>query len=87
MKTAKDVKSRLVPGTRLLCVENTYRPQLNGTTRVVVSAGVTVWQWRLEDATEIQGGSWEPGIRILDADTFSMPLRRADHTLTLRFMP
>lgn len=87
MRTAKEAKARLTPGTRLLCIENTYRPELNGRTRVVVKAGATVWQWRHEDDAAISYSDLPAGIRVLDPDTFSVPIRtKSEHRVTLRFL-
>lgn len=85
MKTIKDVKARMTPGTRLVCVENTYRPELNGTERVVQKSGPSVVSFLVDGEPGFRM-EWGPGIVILDPDTFSMPLKRADHKVTLRFV-
>lgn len=94
MKTAKDVKARCQVGTRLLCVENTYAPIVNGKVRTVTKAGPSVMQCE-QDGTDWRH-EWHPGIVVIDADTFRMPLdtlgtprhreRMSGHSVTLRFL-
>lgn len=85
--TVKATKARLVVGARLLCVENKYRPELNGRTRIVTQVGATVWRWKHEDEDQISFSVWPSGVRVLDADTFVIPLhKRDDSTVTPRFL-
>lgn len=44
--TLAEMKRRLVVGTRFTCIENTYRPELNGQLRVVTKRGATYIRWR-----------------------------------------
>lgn len=97
MKTAKDVKARMVPGARLLCVDNTIRPEVNGTVRTIVKMGATVYSYTLEglgkDPVSVWHGDWPPGVKVVDADSFLMPIGplarkgRPEGTLILRFLP
>lgn len=87
MKTIKDAKTRLVVGARLLCVENTYRPKLNGTFRTVTKVGASVWKWKGDDDPDPRESHsvWPAGIKIVDADTIRIPMGD-DHFVTLRFV-
>ena len=91
MKSVSDMKRRLAIGQRLLCVENTYRPELNGTIRTIIRVlgNQIVWTWN---------GGQRPGqcpnwtrwphakmFTFVDADTFSFALDEK-HTVTLRFI-
>jgi hypothetical protein len=85
MRTIAAAKVRMVPGARLLCVANTVRPELDGTTRTVVEMGTKKWRYRLDDSTE-GWGDWPAGITIVDADTITVPLGGPGHHDTLRFV-
>jgi hypothetical protein len=99
MKTLIDIKRRIRPGARIECVENTYRPALNGTIRIVVHKQGNAWTWRFADnplgaVSERQWSHFPPakGIVYLNADTVRLPLANPygkvhdGHTLTLRFL-
>lgn len=45
MKTLADLKRTIKVGTRLYCIENTLRPELNGRTRLVVKAQGNSFAW------------------------------------------
>jgi hypothetical protein len=85
MMTIRAAKSRMTPGARLLCVANTARPELDGTTRTVVEMRTKRWRYRLDDGTE-SWGDWPAGIEILDADTIRLPLGGPGRHVTLRFV-
>ncbi|MDQ6946325.1 MAG: hypothetical protein M3256_08630 [Actinomycetota bacterium] len=85
MRTIRDAKARMVPGARLLCVANTVRPELDGTTRTVVEMRATRWRYRLDDGTE-SWGQWRAGITVVDADTITVPLGGPGRHVTLRFV-
>lgn len=99
MKTIKDVKARMVPGARLLCVENTLQPLMDGTVRTIVKRGATRYQFTLDQPApygqpdSVWGGDIPPGIKVIDGATFSMPIGpralkgQPDGTVTLRFQP
>lgn len=89
MKTLADIKRRMRVGTRLLCIENTYRPKLNGSKRTVVRAGATVFYW--DDDRGAQGSVMHyptsRDVSILDADTFQLRLfPERDEYVRLRFL-
>lgn len=90
MKTIKEIKARMQPGVRLVCIENTYRPELNGTERVVERARSADVIYRANGPNGQRFYShWESGITIIDADTFQMPLRRGGDAIghvRLRFL-
>src|SRR5688572_386476 len=48
MKTLKELKARVQPGVRMLCVENTKRPELNGTIRIVNHVQGNAFTWEFE---------------------------------------
>jgi hypothetical protein len=100
MRTFADVKRRMVKGAILECVENTYRPELNGTLRRVELAQTNGVAFQRPQAD----GSFLPEIprreffwlyypasakdvEIVDADTFRFPIINGKHSLTLRFRP
>lgn len=100
MTTLAALKRRLKPGDRLLCIENTMRPILDGTTREVLGVGSTAWQFTLVDTPDlpedlrgqlgtIQHSDWPKasGYSQVDDDTFRVALVRApEHSVTLRFL-
>jgi hypothetical protein len=86
--TLTEIKRRMLPGVRLLCVNNTYRPELNGTMRTVVQSGPSVWRWRLDGDKQLARSEWgrASDSTIIDNDTFTLPLSRPGHFVTLRFV-
>jgi hypothetical protein len=88
MKSFADVKRRFAIGVRLECVENTYRPELDGSRRTINKVQTNAIRWR-EDGSDQQ--CWTPypaasGVKIVDGDTFDMPLRQGQHYVRLRFL-
>lgn len=91
----KDVQSRIVNGAVIECVENTYRPELNGTLRKVTKAQKQNYRWVAiaADGTEEAKPSWghlpkrESDILASTNDTVTFKMEQAGvgHTLTLRF--
>jgi hypothetical protein len=90
--TLAELKRRLTVGKEFTCVENTYRPELNGQKRVVVKAQTVSIKWTW-DGDDDGRGSWTefPKARDIvsstdDTITWRMfpsdPWR--DHTVTLR---
>lgn len=76
--TLASIKRRIKFGTKILCVENTYRPELNGTVRTVVKAQGNGFFSTLGDSspgtskrfwTEYSKAKYT---EIVDADTFKM---------------
>jgi hypothetical protein len=91
MKSFADVKRRLQIGTVLECVENTYRPELNGTRRIVTKVQGNAIRWRNTDEAPDARPSWTPfppasNTAIVDADTFQLSLKRDGHYVRLRFI-
>ena len=80
MKTLAAIKRRMLPGARLLCVENTYRPALNGSLRTVVRSGPGAWRFRLDGDDKVSVGFWPKAseVQIIDADTFSLGFEMGD---------
>lgn len=93
MKTFTDLKRRLVVGQRLLCVENTYRPELNGSIRTIIRVLATQIVWTWEGSKKPNEPNWTrwPGAKqftFIDADTFSFALETKNNDrVTLRFVP
>jgi len=100
MKTLADIKRRIQPGVRLICVENTKRPELNGKERIItkVQTKAFVWIHADEDAKAAKGSwtNYAPArdVDILDENTFRMAIANWDGktidptiTVTLRFIP
>jgi hypothetical protein len=85
VRTIRAAKARMAPGARLLCVANTVRPEVDGTTRTVVEMRTKRWRYRLDDGTE-SWGDWPAGIEILDDDTIRLPLGGPGRHVTLRFV-
>ena len=82
-------RARIVPGVVLECIENTYRPELNGAKRVVLKVGTTVWLFRPVDGSEISRSEWPrrlSDVVMIDKNTSRYPLTRTAHTLTLRIL-
>ena len=89
MKNLADVKRRLLPGTVLLTVENTYRPELNGTRRTVTRTQAAGFWWQLETGSAEQRTRFPAArhVTIDDADTFTLSLTgQPGHHLRLRFV-
>lgn len=92
MKTIKEAKQRMIVGTRLLCIQNTYRPALNGTYRVVTKMGATTWKYRGDGDEKDSYSVWPSGIKIIDDNTFRLPLctpfghRVENHYVDLQFV-
>jgi hypothetical protein len=86
-------KRRIQPGTRLLCVENTYRPELDGTDRTVVKVQTNGFYWTMAPTTQVPNSdrrNWTrypkaADVEIVDADTWRMRLARGGH-VELRFL-
>jgi hypothetical protein len=73
------------PGAVILCVENTYIPDRNGTTRTITRAGTTVCDatyegkpYRMEMPKRVSE------IELLDDGSVRYPIGRDDHKVTLR---
>lgn len=91
--TITELKARLPVGAVFTCVENTYRPELNGGRRLVVKAQTDGIFWRQLVSTgttdiSAESKSWTPfpkarDIVKSDEDTVTFKLGVDDHTLTL----
>ena len=97
MKSLADIKRRFRPNVVLECVENTKRPELNGTRRRVTDVQGNAYVWRAEGAEAESQRSWSywppaRGIEYVDADTVKMPITNAwgkvepEHFITLRVL-
>ncbi len=83
MKTLSDLKRTIQVGTRIRCIENTYRPELNGTMRTVVKVQGNAFVWRQDDQTDTRG-SWTYYPKASDAEfdgtnTFKLALKSDGH--------
>lgn len=95
MKTFADIKRRLTPGARLVCVGHTNRPELIGTERVIEKTQTNAFTWRPPAGSDKPSWTYLPkakGVVIHDANTFTMPIADGygrnigEHTVTLRFL-
>ena len=94
MRTLADLKRRIVPGVRLRCISNTYRPMLDGTIREVSRTQGNAFTWiQVESSGVGQKESWTyypkaRGLQWLDDNTFRLQLneKRPEHTVTLAFL-
>lgn len=95
MRKLEALRARIPAGTELECVENTYRPQLNGSHRRVTDNRPTFFQYIVLDGPrsgEAGRSAWPTRaseITWLDARTVRWPLGRcgsrlAGHTVTFR---
>lgn len=83
-----ELKRRIKIGTRLLCVRNTLRPKLDGTTREVVRTLGVAFVWKEDGST---GESWTRypkafGLTWVDDDTFRLILFDS-HYVEMKFLP
>ena len=84
-----EIRAAVRPDTILECVENTYRPELNGSLRVVTSVRRASYEWRPLGVPEA-APSWAPlPTRVRDVtrvdDGWRFPLaKRPPHTVTIR---
>lgn len=94
MKTFADVRRRIAPGARLVCVENTNRPELKDGLRIVQRVQTNAFTWKGPADTR-ESWTYFPkakAVTIVDGDTFRMPITDAysrpigEHTVTLRFV-
>jgi hypothetical protein len=93
MKSFADIKRRFAPGVVLQCIENTYRPEINGQRRTIQKVQTNALVCTLDGE---EGRFWTalpPAkyVEILDADTFRIALGFGGkfdetHTVTLRFV-
>jgi hypothetical protein len=99
MKTFADIKRRLAVGAVLECVENTYRPQVNGQRRrvEVKQTNAIAFQVAQPDGSFLpeiprrdlfwldypKGASL---IEVIDGQTFRFAIQRSGHSVTLRFV-
>jgi len=75
--TMAELKRRILVGTRLRCVENTKRPELNGSTRIVVRTLGNAFVWQFDDGNPETRHSWSyypkaSGLTWLDENTFQL---------------
>jgi hypothetical protein len=77
IKSLADLRRTLKPGMRVHCVENTYRPELNGKTRLVrrVQGNAFTWVHEGEDMKESWTRYEKASQFTFDGtDTFTMKL-------------
>ena len=93
MSTLADLKRRIVPGVRLRCIANTYRPILDGTIRKVFRTQGNAFTWFQESSDVAQKESWTyypkaRGLQWLDDNTFVLQLheKHPERTVTLAFL-
>jgi len=94
MKSFADIKRRFALGVVLECVENTYRPEINGTLRRIEKVQTNAIACTAAPGVTAARGAlfWTPfpkasGVKIIDADTFQFDLGlAAGHHVTLRFV-
>lgn len=84
MKLA-EIKRHIQVGSKVLCVENTYRPELNGRERTIVKTQTNAFVW--SDGVESRSWTRYPkasGVRSVDATTFDLNLeiRSGDEPFT-----
>ena len=89
MQTLADLRRRIAVGMRLLCIENTYRPELNGRVREITRARASLFYWKnpgdAQDSTTHLPKASE--LQWVDADTFRIDLfGDRTHSVTLRFV-
>jgi hypothetical protein len=95
LRKLEALRARIPAGTVLECVENTYRPQLNGSRRSVTDNRPTFFDYVVLDGPqrgEVGRSAWPTRaseITWLDARTVRWPLGRrggrlAGHTVTFR---
>jgi len=82
MQSFADVKRRFQVGAILECVENTYRPELNGSRRRITKVQTNAIAWVDEPSNGPWRESWTyfpqaSGVRIVDPDTFDLALHCA----------
>ena len=77
MKTLTEVKRAIQVGTRLRCVSNSKRPELNGLMRTVTKAQTNGFFWT-QDGEEAKGRFWTPYPKAADAivedNTFALTI-------------
>jgi len=87
MKTLTELKRTLKPGTRIRCIENTYRPELNGKLRLVTRTQTNGFYWMADDAMK---ESWTPYCKAslfkFDGNAFQFSLGRGDHHVKLEII-
>lgn len=90
MRKLDQVRALFEPGTVLVTVRNTYRPELDGTRRRVRSLGRTVYSCDILDGPTagraFRGVLPARARDVLAVDTSEVTFRlgRGDHTVTLR---
>jgi hypothetical protein len=81
------VAERLVVGTRLECLENTYIPSRAGAILTITRQGKRVFDGELGGKTYRM--ELKPRLRMLDANTFTHPVGRVngiEHSVTWRIL-
>jgi hypothetical protein len=73
-------------GATILCIENTYIPARNGTTRVVERSGPTVCDCRDEDGKpyRMEMPKRVTQVERLEGGAIRYPIGRDAHTVTLK---
>jgi hypothetical protein len=88
MKSLAELKRNIHVGTQLRCIENTYRPELNGTLRTVVKTQGNAFVWRMEGDTRNSWTNYEKAsaYQFDGSNRFSWALGRDDHKVTLEIL-
>lgn len=82
-------KRRIAVGTKLLCVHNSYRPQLNGIAREVVKVQTIGFYWVTETDPKHSHTDYPKAcdFTTIDEDTVEWKLwPDSEHTLRLRLL-
>jgi hypothetical protein len=89
MKSLAELKRTIQVGTRLRCIENTYRPELNGKTRIVTRIQTNGFWWKHEKTDEHESWTHYPKAQLFtfDGDTFQFSLGRDEHSVRLEVIP
>lgn len=89
--TLASFKRKVVTGARILCVENTFRPELNGIVRKVTKVKSSGFSWIPESGgTRYAWTQWPMArdVLALGEDEITFPLYSgSEHSLTLKVLP
>jgi hypothetical protein len=80
MKSLAELKRTIKPGLRLRCIENTYRPELNGKIRTVCRVQTNAFTWKTEEAHEIKINSLRDADAVCSCGGWSVKFPTFDHS-------
>lgn len=91
--TLSSFKRSVKSGTPMLCVENTYRPELNGQNRTILKVGPTVIKWVGNGDGRTSRTDWPLACNVLSVSDNEITFRlfpgrdgKDHHTVTLRIV-